>query len=274
MGLSVAPQPGRVQGQLPGADQRSIDRDREVDAGVPHVGVVEEVVDAGLEGVRIEQPAAEGNLYTKLVLLIALSVQRSKAGVVRLRVLDDRPCRRKQRWRLVEAPVETAEDPVESRHPHGNTQARVSLILREYSLEVGLAQTGDQRQPRGCFPVVRNVLLDHAACGSIGDAEGSRTTAVVEDGAEKVAVMLAEGEEAGLQRIAFDLRGDRRLRAAIVRGSVHGGCNRRVGGIWLVIRNVRVEERGDGEHHGRVESVDPGEREHAVALVLAVAQTA
>jgi len=62
VGLSEVAQPRRAKRKLPGADQSSIDGDGEVDAGVADVGVVEEVVDAVLEGVGVEQPAAQGDL--------------------------------------------------------------------------------------------------------------------------------------------------------------------------------------------------------------------
>ena len=47
-----------------------------------------------------------------------------------------------------------------------------------------------------------------------------RAAAVVEDCAEEVAVVLAEGVEAGLQGVACDLGGDGGLRAGVVGGAV------------------------------------------------------
>ena len=74
--------------------------------------MVEEVVDAGLEGVGVEEPAAEGDLYAELVLFIALTVEGEKGGVVGLGELDEGAGCGEQRRRLVEAAVEAAEDPV------------------------------------------------------------------------------------------------------------------------------------------------------------------
>jgi hypothetical protein len=42
--------------------------------------VVEEVVDAGLEGAGVEEPAAEGDLNAELMLFIALAVEWGEAG--------------------------------------------------------------------------------------------------------------------------------------------------------------------------------------------------
>ncbi len=46
---------------------------------------------------------------------------------------------------------------------------------------------------------------------------------VVEDGAEEVVVVLAEGVEAGLDGVARDRRGDGGLCAGVVGGAVGGG---------------------------------------------------
>jgi len=95
----------RAEGQLPGADQRAIDGDGDVDAGVADIGVVEEVIDAIPEGIGIEQPAAKGNLYAKLVLLVALAMQRRERGVAALGIGEDRTRGGDQGGRLVEAAV-------------------------------------------------------------------------------------------------------------------------------------------------------------------------
>ena len=89
VGLAEASDAGRAECQLPGADQRAVDGDGEVDAGVADVGVVEEVVDAVLEGTGVEQPAAEGNLQAELVLLVALAMQRDEGGAVGIGVGED-----------------------------------------------------------------------------------------------------------------------------------------------------------------------------------------
>ena len=44
--------------------------------------MVEEVVDAGLEGIGVEEPAAVGNLQAELMLLVALAVEWDEGGVV------------------------------------------------------------------------------------------------------------------------------------------------------------------------------------------------
>ena len=50
MSLAEVPETRRADGELPGANERAVDGDGVVDAGVTDVGVVEEVVDAGLPG--------------------------------------------------------------------------------------------------------------------------------------------------------------------------------------------------------------------------------
>ena len=91
MGLAELPEARRAQRQLPGADECAVDGDREVDARVADVGVVEEVVDAGLEGVGVEEPVAEGNLHAELVLFVAFAVQRREGRIAGVGKLHDWP---------------------------------------------------------------------------------------------------------------------------------------------------------------------------------------
>ena len=72
MKLAEAGQSRRAQGQLPGADQGSIDGDGEVHIRFAEIGVIEEVVDAVFDVGHIEQPAFVGNLNAELVLFVAL----------------------------------------------------------------------------------------------------------------------------------------------------------------------------------------------------------
>ena len=74
-------------------------------------------------------------------------------------------------------------------------------------MEVGLAQSGDEREPGSGFVVIGEILLDEAAGGRVGNAE-VLVAAVVEDGSEEIAVVLAEAVEAGLDGVARDIRGD------------------------------------------------------------------
>ncbi len=81
MRLAEAPEMRRAQGELPGLNERALHGDGNEDAGLADVVVVEEIFGAGLEGVGVEQPAAEGNLHAELMLFVALAVQRDEAGV-------------------------------------------------------------------------------------------------------------------------------------------------------------------------------------------------
>ena len=137
-----------------------------------------------------------------------------------------------------------------------------------------LAQAGDEGEPGGGFVVVGDVLLDDAAGGGVGYGEVGVAAAVVEDGAEEVVVMLAEGVEAGLDGVARDCRGDGGLCAAVVRGAVGGGGDRGVVGVGVIVGLVVVVEGRDLKDGGGVEGVQPGEGDDGVALVLAIAKTA
>ncbi len=79
MHLAAIPEAGRAQGHLRAADARAVDGEREENVGISHVVVVKEVFRAGLKGVGIERPAAEGDRYTELAFFVALTVQGNKA---------------------------------------------------------------------------------------------------------------------------------------------------------------------------------------------------
>jgi len=64
---------------------------------------------------------------------------------------------------LVEAAVESAEDPVEFGDAEGYAEAWVGFVFGELGLEVGLAQACNEGEPGGGFVVVGEVLLDDAA---------------------------------------------------------------------------------------------------------------
>ncbi len=165
MGLSEVPEARGAEAELPGANEGAVDGDGKVDAGVTDVGVVEEVVDAGLEGVDVEYPATKGDLDAELVLFVAFAVERSERGVVLVCELHDWARCGEKRWRLVVAAVEGAEDPVQFGDADGYTETRVGCVFAELALKVGLAQAGDEGEPGGRFEVVGDVLLDDAAAG-------------------------------------------------------------------------------------------------------------
>src|ERR1039458_290272 len=123
VGLSEATEARRAEGEFPGADEGAVDGDGEVDAGVADVGVVEEVVDAVLEGVGVEQPAAEGNLHAELVFFIAFAVEGYEGGVVAVGEGEDRAGGGNERRRLIEAAIKAAEDPVEFGDAEGGADA-------------------------------------------------------------------------------------------------------------------------------------------------------
>src|ERR1700730_10136764 len=98
MSLTIAPLPGRAQCEFPPLYERSVDGDGIEEAGLANVGVVEGIVGAGLEGVGVEHPSAEGNLHAELMLFVALAVQWSEGGVLAVGEGDERSGNGEQ-WR-------------------------------------------------------------------------------------------------------------------------------------------------------------------------------
>jgi hypothetical protein len=236
--------------------------------------VVEEVVDAGLEGVGVEQPAAEGDLDAELMLFVALAVEGREVGVVGLRELHDGAGGGEEGRGLVEAAVEATEDPVQFGDEDGGADAGGGYVFGDGCLEVRLAEAGDEGEPGGGFEVVGEILLDDAAGRLVGDAEVGVAAVIVEDCAEEVGVVLAEGVDAGLEGVARDGRGDGGLGAGVVGGAVGGGGYWGVVGVGFVVGAVVVVEGRDLQDGGQVEGVEPGEGGKAVGLVLAGAEAA
>ena len=84
-----------------------------------------------LKVIGIEQPALIGNLHAELVFFVALAVERFKAGVVGVGVVDDGPGRGEQRRGLIEAAIEAAEDPVQFGNLEGNANSRHGVVFCE-----------------------------------------------------------------------------------------------------------------------------------------------
>ena len=221
MSLSVMPQPRRVQGQLPCLNKCSIHGDRVVNAGLPDVGVVKEIVHTVLKGVGVEQPAFEGNLHAKLALFIAFAVERLEACIVGVRVIHHGAGCGEQ-WRgLIVASVEGAKYPVQLRYLDCDASSRIGVVLRNAGREIRLAQAGNQGQPGCGFVVVGDVFLNKSPSGRVGNAEIVETT-VIKDGAEEVAIVLAPAVDSSLDRVACNIGVDVRLQSGVVGGAVGG----------------------------------------------------
>ncbi len=90
MGLPKAPDSWRTKRQLPGLDESSVNRDGIIDARIPDIRVVEEVVYPILKSIGIEKPAFIGYLHAKLILFVALAVKRNEGCVVCVGIVDHR----------------------------------------------------------------------------------------------------------------------------------------------------------------------------------------
>jgi hypothetical protein len=84
MRLAVVSDSWRFQGELPATDKSAVDGDGKVEAGFPHVAVVEEVSRACPEVGGVEELSAVRNLHAELMFFIALAVQRHEGGVLRV----------------------------------------------------------------------------------------------------------------------------------------------------------------------------------------------
>ena len=111
--------------------------------------MVEEIFGASEKIASVERPAVEWNGNAKLVLLIALTVERNEAQILIVGGLEERAGNGQQRRRLVEMAVKGAENPVQLGNPQGSAGARVGGILDHTAGKMRLANAGMHGEP-GC----------------------------------------------------------------------------------------------------------------------------
>src|SRR3984957_17995782 len=72
----------RTQRQLPTVDARALNRDWKKHVGVVQVVMVEEILRARQKAIRVDRPPEQWNRDAKLMLLIALAMQRNEAQIL------------------------------------------------------------------------------------------------------------------------------------------------------------------------------------------------
>ena len=159
VGLAEVPQARRAEGEFPGLDERALDGDGDVDAGLADVGVVEEVV-GPVWKVSASSSQPRKGIWTPNWCSSSRSPWSGTiAVVVGLGVGERRTGDAGERRRLVEVAVEAAEDPVEFGNLHGDADAGIDGVLGDGAGEVGLALAGGEREPGGGFVVVLDDTL-------------------------------------------------------------------------------------------------------------------
>ena len=107
---------------------------------------------------------------------------------------------------------------------------------------------------------------------ALADGEGWISTAVVEDGAEGLAVALVEAEETNLQIVHFVVGGEGGLAADVGGGAVFRGGDGNVIGIAGVVAAVVVVEGRDRGKKMGIKGVQPGEQDADIGLGLGIAK--
>src|ERR1700674_4680683 len=125
---------------LPALNQRSLHRYRDEDARFADIAVIEKIVGTGLESIGVQQPPVQRDLYPKLVLLVALAMQRDKGGVVTVGKLQHWTGKAGKRRRLIEMAIKTAEYPVQLRDEHRGANPRIDCVLHHPRFHMRLPQ--------------------------------------------------------------------------------------------------------------------------------------
>src|SRR5882724_6746636 len=148
---------GRAERKFPAVDAGALDGNGKKQVGVVEIVVVEEIHGASEKIAGVQRPAMKRNGDAKLVLFIAFTVERNEAQVLIVGGLQERTGNRQQRRRLVEMPVEGAEDPVQFGNPQRSPDARTGGILNDAAGKMRLAKAGIYREPRGCLELLLRI---------------------------------------------------------------------------------------------------------------------
>src|SRR5205809_1452642 len=144
MKLSAPEKHRRSGSDFKGSDARPVNCQRKEDVRITQRVVIEEILDARVEVIRINSPSAQRNRETKLILLVALAAQRNE-----IEALAD--CQRQQRsrdsreWRrLIIAPIKTVQHPVQAGNPNRRPQARAGRAFIKPAMKARKAHAARQ----------------------------------------------------------------------------------------------------------------------------------
>ncbi len=148
MDLAAAPNLGGPQRQFPPANQSPINGERKENVGIADGVMVEEILRAGAERVRVKQPAFERNGDSNLGFLVALAAERDETQILVGYELQQWPGSGEQWRRLVGLAVRRAQHPVQIRNLDGNSGAGACSVLNDPAGEVSLPNAAAQGEPR------------------------------------------------------------------------------------------------------------------------------
>src|ERR1700733_5809189 len=134
-----------MQRHLPALNQRPLHRYRDEDTRFTDIAVIEKIVGSGLESIGVQQPSTQRNLHPKLVLLVALALQRHKTGVVAVRVLQHWTGKAGKRLPWIKVTIKPSKNPVQLRNEHRRADPRIDRVLHHAGFDMRLPQTADER---------------------------------------------------------------------------------------------------------------------------------
>ncbi len=263
--LSSMPRARRANGQLPSADQRAVDRQRQEHIRVADRIVVEEIGRARPEPVCVDRPAVYGYRHAGLPFLVALTRKRHEGDILGGHELEQRPRDRRQRRRLVEPAIEATHRPADLRDLHGGAGARAGRVLGDAPAKRRLPDATAQGKPRrrtepalderGKLVPRRREPRQEVPARPIREAD-----------AEQLRIALVEHVQAGLEVVSQRAPGNRHLASHVPGRPMVGRGDRRL--VAVVVRRIPVDERRDRQQRARAERSHPREIDERVRLAL------
>ncbi len=170
MKLAAMPEVGRAQREFPALNPGIIPGDGPEEIRFSNVVVVEPIMSPGCIIVGTEIPSVVRDGDAELPFDIALTVQRRETKILAGGQIEQRAGSGHE-WRgLVVETVETAKDPIQARHSHGNANPRIGCVLGDRGqrrwgggIELGFSQACDEGQPRGYFELIVDKFGDNTS---------------------------------------------------------------------------------------------------------------
>src|SRR5450755_3847195 len=168
--------------------------------------------------------------------------------------------------------VKGAEGPIQARDRQCRAESRADGVSRYAAAEVRWAHSGGERQPGKWFEFVVDEKSFQSSGTAIALGKRRSASAVVEDNAEELAVILMKAIETRLQIVFRHIGTETDLPAGKSRGVVISRREINIDRRTVVVGNVAMIEGRACQQHFGIERVDPREINQCIGFVVAVAK--
>src|SRR5260370_20065603 len=211
----------------------------------------------GVKTIAVKCPAVKGNRYPELILFVAFSPQRRKSKSLSDAIRQQRTGHRRQRRRLIEPAVESAQHPVELRHTNSGAKPGISGVFRYRPAKMRQPDAGVQGQPGSDLDLIFQEERDLTAGRRLPLAQ--RQIAPVRCGQTEetaIALFVTVYTDAGIMALCD--RAEHDLRSCVLRVELVQRAQDRIMSSAQIIGAIEMIEGRHSEQQARRGRVDPG----------------